>query len=462
MRTTSPIKQFQVLGLHGDRNITLDFEGAVKILVDVNGAGKTTVLNILFHLLSGNFFRLGQFDFKKIILQFSEGEPVDIDHADLELSDPIDILRSRLPPREFDRIVMAAMEYPPFEFERRAKEAFEKIDVDPNLDSNDLRYLHEKIRHRPGGRNHLLSTPKKTRLRGKLQNIETQLRARFPHQVLYFPTYRRIEEDLQRLGYVERGSNREEQLIQFGMQDVKTRFEQITSEIRNSSVEWYSKINGEMATQLIRGIQRNSIDFDKFENPEAFQIVFDRIGKNMSDEDKKQILELIRSKTIKQDNKYELLAFFLSNLIKVYEQQSDNDNAINEFASVSNGYLDYDGDGDKEIRYNESKVEIKVVSKKTGQEISLDKLSSGEKQVVSIFSRLFLEQAKSYAILFDEPELSLSMEWQKKLLADIVKSSKCAFLLAATHSPFIFENELDQYADQLKVEFLETTNESSR
>ncbi len=54
MITDFPIKQFQVLGLHGDRNITLDFEGHVKILVDMNGSGKTTVLNILFHLLSGN------------------------------------------------------------------------------------------------------------------------------------------------------------------------------------------------------------------------------------------------------------------------------------------------------------------------------------------------------------------------------------------------------------------------
>jgi len=32
------------------------------------------------------------------------------------------------------------------------------------------------------------------------------------------------------------------------------------------------------------------------------------------------------------------------------------------------------------------------------------------------------------------------------LLPDILKSNKCIFLLAATHSPFIYENELDKYA----------------
>jgi hypothetical protein len=38
-------------------------------------------------------------------------------------------------------------------------------------------------------------------------------------------------------------------------------------------------------------------------------------------------------------------------------------------------------------------------------------------------------------------------------LPDIVKSGKCHFLLAVTHSPFIFENELEKYAIGLNVYF---------
>jgi hypothetical protein len=56
-------------------------------------------------------------------------------------------------------------------------------------------------------------------------------------------------------------------------------------------------------------------------------------------------------------------------------------------------------------------------------------------------------------VLFDEPELSLSMLWQKELLPDIVNSNKCNFLLAVTHSPFIFDNELDRYAVGLNEYF---------
>jgi predicted ATP-dependent endonuclease of OLD family len=284
----------------------------------------------------------------------------------------------------------------------------------------------------------------------KLQEKIERIKKFFPYPILYFPTYRRVEEDLRNLGITEEKElARDEQLIQFGMSDVKSRFDRITSEIRDSSVEWYSVQNGKMLSQLIGGIQKESIDMKSLENPEVFRIVLDRIGENISLEDKQHILQLIASKQIKQDQ-YLHLSYFLLNLVQVYDRQRSNDNAIKDFARVTNEYLT-----DKEVRYNESKVDIQIVNKRSGVDMPLDRLSSGEKQVVSIFSRLFLEKSNEpYALFFDEPELSLSMEWQKKLLSDIVSSQRCIFLLAATHSPFIFENELDKYAEALKVKFI--------
>ena len=46
-------------------------------------------------------------------------------------------------------------------------------------------------------------------------------------------------------------------------------------------------------------------------------------------------------------------------------------------------------------------------------------------------------------------------------LEDIAKSDQCVFLLAATHSPFIFENKLAQFADVLTTEFLEGDGEQT-
>lgn len=53
-------------------------------------------------------------------------------------------------------------------------------------------------------------------------------------------------------------------------------------------------------------------------------------------------------------------------------------------------------------------------------------LSSGEKQIISVFSKLYLEDNKKYIILFDEPELSLSIKWQAKFLPDIMDTKNVA------------------------------------
>jgi predicted ATPase len=81
--------------------------------------------------------------------------------------------------------------------------------------------------------------------------------------------------------------------------------------------------------------------------------------------------------------------------------------------------------------------------------VDIKTLSSGEKQIISLFSRLFLTKSKQVAIFFDEPELSLSIEWQKHLLPDIIQSGICGFIFCTTHSPFIFENDLIGYASDL-------------
>ena len=43
-------------------------------------------------------------------------------------------------------------------------------------------------------------------------------------------------------------------------------------------------------------------------------------------------------------------------------------------------------------------------------------------------------------VLLDEPELSLSVSWQKTLVRDLASTGRCSALISATHSPFIVES----------------------
>lgn len=91
--------------------------------------------------------------------------------------------------------------------------------------------------------------------------------------------------------------------------------------------------------------------------------------------------------------------------------------------------------------------EAVVVS--NGQEHSLDRLSSGEKNLVQLFLRIGAHVTRNSIILIDEPEVHLHPNWQKRLmkhLRDFAKEHQGVTIIAATHSiemlkAFGFENK---------------------
>jgi predicted ATP-dependent endonuclease of OLD family len=64
-------------------------------------------------------------------------------------------------------------------------------------------------------------------------------------------------------------------------------------------------------------------------------------------------------------------------------------------------------------------------------------LSSGEKQLLIQFMEMILQEGKSLIFIADEPELSLHLAWQEKLLEALRNLNENAQLIVATHSPDI-------------------------
>lgn len=88
---------------------------------------------------------------------------------------------------------------------------------------------------------------------------------------------------------------------------------------------------------------------------------------------------------------------------------------------------------------NSKKIEIEILDK--DNPMRDNELSKGEKEILSLFSKLYFKGKKDIILLIDEPEISLNINWQKELIPSIVKSEKCSLIVATTHSPFIFQNE---------------------
>ena len=60
------VRSFQLVGLHGYKNIRLDFQRQAKIVIAENGAGETIFLSALAAFLTRNFFKLSTLQFDRL------------------------------------------------------------------------------------------------------------------------------------------------------------------------------------------------------------------------------------------------------------------------------------------------------------------------------------------------------------------------------------------------------------
>ncbi|KAB8041915.1 AAA family ATPase, partial [Klebsiella pneumoniae] len=123
---------------------------------------------------------------------------------------------------------------------------------------------------------------------------------------------------------------------------------------------------------------------------------------------------------------------------------------IENFVLMCNKYLQLSDDS-KFLDYDVESLQVVVKDLFTNNPIELEDLSSGEKQIISLMAHIYLDDTREKIVLFDEPELSLSIEWQEHVLADIINSPSVVQLLAITHSPFVFNNELKTEVKTLKI-----------
>ena len=97
----------------------------------------------------------------------------------------------------------------------------------------------------------------------------------------------------------------------------------------------------------------------------------------------------------------------------------------------------------------------RVIFRKGRQIIDMEKLSAGEKQILLLFFTLFLMEDRSTVLLLDEPEISLHIEWQDRLIQLMLDLNPNCQIIMTTHSPNIFadgwEDKLVFISDLVRV-----------
>ena len=99
-------------------------------------------------------------------------------------------------------------------------------------------------------------------------------------------------------------------------------------------------------------------------------------------------------------------------------------------------------------------MKISILNKIDNNKIELNTLSSGEKQIISIFTLVYLENLdEKLFVMIDEPELSLSVIWQASLIEDLYNSGNIDYLIAVTHSPFIYETLPEEVSENIMINY---------
>jgi energy-coupling factor transporter ATP-binding protein EcfA2 len=417
-----------VTQLWGYRDVDLTFQGDVNILIGPNGSGKTTILNLLRFILTLDVEGLQSIPFAEVRLHLRafEGSA----QRSLQVSRNADGLVYKLSNRPYT-----------IPFETRALEAENLFPYAARDAGRSSRYL----RGLQGGETFQLLK----KLKELVPAVWLPVSRRLPIALSTDATRRgrdleldsvdiRLHELLGALTSYRLGLNA-------GLSDRYSRFERdvlatilyskeydrltLKARDRPSEADKAQLVRAFGSVGLLDDATRARIDEHFAAAGEAFDRLTRRDGPRdaVANANDLLVIPLIsRTKRIIE---------FARDMEKYRNQLFT---PLRRFEEIANSFL-----VDKKVSVtDEGQFVIRAVDRTP--EVNPQFLSSGEKQLVILLVQALLRADRPVVYVVDEPELSLHIEWQAKLLKAIVELAGRAQLIVATHAPEILDGFRDR------------------
>jgi predicted ATPase len=434
------IPELKILGLFNTEiNYRLNFPGECKIIVGPNGDGKSTVLLIAYLVLSQQWNRLGGIEFSEVIIVGKEQEYT-IRQSEIRKLSVFLETAGVVPPRATIRD----------QDQTQYRDAYENLDIDGLAE-----YYSKRLS--------VVSSGASGRYNDAILTLQTEFSEMAAAQrfikslnlptIMYLPTYRRIEKDLKEIipeidSRLRRALNEDEilirsgkhytEIVNFGMNDIRLLLEEKLQTARDFELKRISQLAAEYISGIVSGKYKetDARSMSKRLTPEQINDNLTRLKKS---EFISYDLEIVTSSIMKIKHKERVtdkdkqICFFYSKVQEAFSEVDKKIKHIELFVSTANKYLA----PNKKFDLNTTSMDLKVSG--SYGDIDLAVLSSGEKQIVSLFAHIFLGEVDNLIIFIDEPELSLSVIWQERLITDILQSDRTRYLAVVTHSPFIFD-----------------------
>ena len=374
------IRCLKVKGLNNRFDGEFEFNEDLNIFTGANGSGKTTLLKLIWYFISGNLQQIVlEIPFYTISIQ----------------TDLFELSMKRVKP---DRVTFD------YDYSFGGEEGgggFIIIDAETRkIDRKDV---------------------------DSVSALENRI-ARTTKRSLFFPTFRRIEGGFSRV--TTDTDSLAMRLLTSTPEALQASISEFSNKVSINGHKFIASISTEDLSELL--IQKYADIYEEISTRQAQ--VLEEISKEIrNNPDKDKVSE------IPQD-----ASALLDSIQKVNKEREQLSKPFSVLSELSR----------KILRYNAIHITGRVVGGETtdgitlGEEddgvtvgeakdaISSDKLSSGEKQMLSFLC--YNAFSKDTTIFIDEPELSLHVDWEGILLPTLFEQATTNQFFVATHSPFIY------------------------
>ena len=215
------------------------------------------------------------------------------------------------------------------------------------------------------------------------------------------------------------------------------------STILNKSVKSIN-VNGDLMSHALKGVHlkvypadATRIRFDvirSFDRPLINADLLNAVGANLVTELDWQIYKLQRKYLDYQVN--------IGNRMIELLQSGTPDAAVKakEVSEPKKKFQDLIDDLFSDTGKTIVRTENEIIFSQLGETLYPYQLSSGEKQMLAILLTVLIEDNKPHVLFMDEPEVSLHVEWQKRLIDLIRELNPNVQIILTTHSPAVVMN----------------------
>ena len=124
----------------------------------------------------------------------------------------------------------------------------------------------------------------------------------------------------------------------------------------------------------------------------------------------------------------------------IAELQAGNPDAAQQLSMQKKRFQDIVDDLFSETGKKIVRTENEIRFSQIGETLMPYQLSSGEKQILAILLTVLVEDNQPYVLFMDEPEVSLHIEWQKRLIDLCLELNPNVQIILTTHSPAVVMN----------------------